>query len=195
MSYAEKFLKSRGKLCSIARTPIVTSYVSMKRSSKSTNNTGIRDAAWEGLILADAGLASGEVFSIGSSEYLVQSVDNDSSSREDIFFCVKTNADLMHKRFVETVDENHNVVQQWQVQVSSVPAFGQIVTANLRQEDPGLLDATKYVFQIPKFSNSISAVALDRMVYDGSNFQVESVDNTGLRGISRVQLSTDTRPD
>jgi len=192
MSYAEKFLKAYGNTCSIARTPIVTSKVSMKRSSKSTSNIGIRDAAWEGLILADAGLASGEIFSVSANEYLVQSVDRDPESGEDIFFCVKTNADLMHKRFIETTDENNNVVQEWQVQVSSVPSFGQIVTANLRQEDPGLLDATKYLFQVPK---SISSVALDRMFYDGSNYQVESVDNTGLRGISRIQLSSDLRPD
>jgi len=192
MSYAGKMLNARGLSCSISRTPIITSKVSMKRSSKSTSNIGIRDAAWEGLILADAGLASGEVFSVSTNEYLIQSVDNDPESGEDIFFCVKTNADLMHERFVETVDENNNVVQEWQVQVSSVPSYGAIVTANLRQEDPGLLDATKYVFQVPK---SISAIALDRMVYDGSNYQVESVDSIGLIGVLRIQLSTDLRPD
>lgn len=195
MSYAEKFLKARGRLCTISRTPALTTYVSMKRSSKSVTNIGQRDAAWEGLILSEAGLASGEVFSIDSNKYLIQSVDSDPESGEDIFFCVKTNADLMHMRFTETTDGSNNVIQKWQVLISSVVAYGQVVTAKLRQAEPGLLDATKYVFQVPK---SISAVALDRMIFGAgpnNKYQVESIDDIGLPGISQIQLSSDTRPD
>lgn len=192
MSYASKLLNARGLSCSIARTPIVTSKVSMKRSSKSTANIGIRDAAWEGLILADAGLASGEVFTVNTNKYLVQSVDNDPASGEDIFFCTRTNANLMHKRFVETVDANNNVVQAWQVQVSSVPSFIQVVTSQLRQFDPGLLEQTKYLAQA---SCLVSAAILeDRMIYNSKNLMVVSIDDA-MSGIYKLQLGTDVRPD
>jgi hypothetical protein len=75
---------------------------------------------------------------------------------------------------------------------ASVTAYAEVVTYRLRQEDPGLLDQTRHVVQVPK---SISAVALDRMIMEGSNYQVESINSSGLEGISIVQLGVDVRPD
>jgi hypothetical protein len=74
--------------------------------------------------------------------------------------------------------------------VSSVPAFVEVVTAALRQEDPGLLDVTKYVAQAPK---SISAALLDRMIFENGSYQIVSIDSIGLPGISKIQLSIDLR--
>lgn len=191
MSYAAKHLQSRGQQCTILRTPAVQSCVSLKRSSKSTFSPGNREAFWEGLILASSALASGEVFQIGSDKYLTQSANTDPASGELALFAAKTNATLTHQRYTETVDDYGNITQAWTMLNADVPAFGQIVTAELRQADPGLLDSARYLFQAAK---SLGIQKMDRMIYNGANYQVDSVDDVALAGVVRLQLGVDARP-
>jgi hypothetical protein len=191
MSYAEKYLKAHGQTCSISRTPPATSKVSIKRSTRASRDLGIREAYWEGLILADALLQSGEVLTIGADKYLVQSVNMDYASTEHAFFAAKCNAALQHKREEETLDENNNPVKDWVTKNTDVYAYGEIVTYQLRQFDPGLLEQTRYIFQVPK---SMGVLELDRIVYNGDNYQVVSIDDIGMRGVDRVQLGVDLRP-
>lgn len=195
MAYAERFLKAHGQDAVIQRDVPVNTKVSIKRSSRAAYNIGLREGYWEGLVLADAGLQSGEVLTIGSDNYLVQSVNFDPASGECAFFAAKANAALTHKRLVETVDENNNFVLTWQTINADVPAYGEIVTYQLRQFDPGLLPGTRYIFQVPK---SIGVIELDRMIYgEGPNnkYQVDSIDDVALKGIVRIQLSVDVRAD
>jgi hypothetical protein len=191
MSYAGKFLKSKGQGCTINRTPAATSKVSIKRSTRSSRDLGSREAYWEGLILADALLQSGEVLTIGADKYLVQSVNADPASAEHAFFAAKCNAILQHKREEETLDENNNPIKIWATINADVDAYGEIVTYQLRQFDPGLLEQTRYIFQVPK---SLGVLELDRIVYNGDNYQVVSIDDVALKGIDRIQLAVDLRP-
>lgn len=194
MSYAGKFLKSKGQTCSINRTPPATSKVSIKRSTRASRDVGMREAYWEGLIMADAALQSGEILTIDSDKYLVQSVNTDYASAEHAFFSAKCNAVLQHKRETETLDENNNPVKAW-VDVDptkpNIDAYGEIVTYQLRQFDPGLLEQTRYIFQVPK---SLGVMELDRIVYNGNNYQVVSIDDVALKGVVRIQLAVDLRP-
>lgn len=194
MSYAEKFLKSRGQDCIIERTIPVNSKVSIKRSTKASRDLGIREGYWEGLILYDAGLKSGDILSIRDIKYLVQTVDYDPASMECALFAAKCNAILKHKRYVEDLDENNNIIQEWQdvnPDFINIPSYGEIITYRLRQEDPGLLDSTKYTFQVPK---SLGVVLLDRFVFNDDPYQVDSIDDVGMAGVARIQVSQDTRP-
>jgi hypothetical protein len=191
MSYAGKMLKARGQSCTINRTPVTTSKVSIKRSTKSSTDLGSREAYWEGLILADALLQSGEVLTIEGENYLVQSVNADPASTEHAFFSAKSNASLTHKREVETLDENNNPIKIWATINAEVPSYIEIVTSSLRQFDPGLLEQTRYVVQVPK---SIGVIMLDRLVLEDGNYQVVSINNAGLQGISILQLAVDLRP-
>lgn len=194
MSYAEKFLKSRGQDCIIERTVPVNTKVSIKRSTKASRDLGVREGYWEGLILADSNLKSGEIITIRDNKYLVQSTNYDPASMEYAFFSAKCNAIIQHKRYVEDVDENFNPIQEWQhvnPNKPNIACYGEIVTSRLRQEEPGLLDNTIYIFQVPK---SLGIAMLDRFVY-GKNYQVVSIDDIGLEGVARVQLGMDNRPD
>ncbi|OPX46400.1 hypothetical protein CLHUN_02160 [Ruminiclostridium hungatei] len=194
MSYAGNFLKSRGQTCTILRDIPVNSKVSIKRSTRSSRDLGSREAYWEGLILADAALQSGEVLDILGNKYLVQSANADPASGETAFFSAKCNAVIQHMRFVEDTDENNNVIQEWQTLHADVSCYGEIITYRLRQEDPGLLDSTKYTFQVPK---SLGVVLLDRFVYGegkDNKYKVSSIDEIGMSGVSRIQLESDTRP-
>lgn len=195
MSYAGNFLKAKGQDCIINRAVPAHSKVSIKRSTRASRDLGSREGYWEGLILADAMLQSGELLSItddrGMERYLVQTVNTDYASGEHAFFSAKCNAVIQHQRLVEVIDENNNVVQEWQAVNPDVSCYGEIITYRLRQEDPGLLDGTKYTFQVPK---SLGVLLLDRFAYNGGNYQVASIDDIGLSGVSRVQLTEDTRP-
>jgi len=192
MSYAETFLKAHGQDAVIQRAIPQNTKVSIKRSTKSSRDLGSREGYWEGLVLADAGLQSGEVLTIGIDNYLVQSVNLDPASGEHAFFAAKANAMITHKQLDETVDENNNLIRTWKTLNSNVAAYGEIVTYQLRQFDPGLLSQTRYIFQVPK---SIGVIELDRIIYNGSNYQVDSIDDVALKGIVRIQLSVDVRAD
>ncbi len=161
-----------------------------KRSSKSVSNPGTRDAMWEGLVLTTSSLVGGEVMNVGVDRYLVMSVTSDVASGELAWYGAKSNTTLEQQRYVESLDANNNIVQSWSPLAVSVAAYGQIVTAELRQFDPGLLDSSKYVFWVP---SSLGVQELDRLVMGGSNYQVDAVDDVMLDGVDRLQCGTDVR--
>ncbi len=194
MSYAGKYLKAKGQDCIINKTPAITTKVSIKQLTKSANNLGNREALREGLVLKTAGALSGDILTINTEKYIVQSINEDFASSEDAFFAAKCNAILVHKRLGESADTKGNVVQQWNIVNSNVNGYGEIITYTLRQYDPGLLPQTRYIFQVPK---NLGIVELDRIIYgDGNNntYKVESIDDIALKGVVRMQLSKDTRP-
>ncbi len=191
MSYAAKFLKSKGQDCIINRATPVNTKVSIKRSTNASRDLGAREGYWQGLILADVNLQSGEIITIENNEYLVQTVTFDVASGECAFFAAKCNTILQHQRYDEDVDSNRNIVLEWKTLNSDVYSYGEIVTYRLRQEDPGLLDSTKYTFQVPKY---LDVKLLDRFVFNDENYQVVSIDDIGLSGVARVQATADTRP-
>lgn len=191
MSYAEKFLLAHGQDAVIYRDTQINTKVSIKRSSRAVYNIGLREGYWEGLVLAETELQSGEILIIGNDRFLVQSVNADYASTEHAFFAAKCNAVIQHKREEETLDDNNNLVKDWVTKNANVDAYGEIVTYQLRQYDPGLLEQTRYIFQVPK---SIGVIELDRIVYNGSNYQVVSIDDVALKGVVRIQLAVDLRP-
>lgn len=191
MSYAGNFLKSRGQDCTILRDIPVISKVSIKRSTNSSRDLGSREAYWEGLILAESNVKSGEVLEIFGDKYLVQSANFDHASGETAFFSAKSNAVIQHMRYVEDADINDNINQEWHILNADAPCCGEVITYRLRQEDPGLLDSTKYTFQVSK---TLGIVLLDRFVHDNKKYQVDSIDEIGMSGVARVQCSDDNRP-
>jgi head-tail adaptor len=190
MSYAAKYLQANGQSCTIIRDPTSPSYISLKKVSNSTTDLGMREAFWEGLILANSNLVSGEIFQIGNDKYLTMSTITDKTTGELYVSAAKTNATLTHSRKEEAADTSGNITETWTALHSNISAYGQIVTAELRRTDPGLVDNAKYVFQLPK---NIGVQAMDRLIYNGIDYQVESVDDIALLGVVRAQLSIDIR--
>jgi len=195
MSYAEKFLKAKGQDCIINRPEPFLTKVSIKRSTKAIRDLGAREGYWEGLMLANANLQSGEILIIGNNKYLVQSVNFDPASGECAFFAAKCNAVLQHLRLYDTdINEYNEVIKEWLPVNPDTPfidAYGEIITYRMRQEDLGLLDSTKYTFQVPKH---LGIKFLDRLIYNDNHYQVVSIDEIGLSGVVRVQAAVDTRP-
>ena len=188
--YATKFLKSKGQDCTILRSPVnISTKVSLARATRAIRIYGAREAHWQGLILSDSGLVSGDVFQANNMTFLAQSVNNDPASSELAWFAVIVNATLGHWRLEEKVEDG-NIIVEWD-EKDDVYAFGEVITAELRQRDPGLLEGTLYIFQVPKNANMKE---LDRVVYEGKNYRVNSIDNIAMDGIVRIQAGIDTRP-
>lgn len=192
MTYAEKFLNSHGQTITIQRNPTVTTKASLKRSTKAVRDPGIRDSSWEGLALPDSNLVSGEIFSVGTDKYLVQSANLDVASGAIAFFAAKVNSTLTPLRRTEELDDEYNLVVTWKWTPASttIDAFGQVVTYALRQYDPGLLESSRYIFYLP---SSYGVQVLDRLVLNGENLMVNAIDPLMLEGVVRVQAGTDTR--
>jgi hypothetical protein len=186
MSYVGKFLMAAGRPCTILRATPIESYVSLRRASRSTRRG---EAYWEGLILADTNLTSGDILQIGLDKFLVHYTH--ASSGELAWFGAKANAAVSIYRYAELADENGNIIQDWELVASNVPAYGEIVTASLRAQDPGLLPNTRLLLQIPK---SVNAQVMDRIVLGDKKYQLDSLDDVMLQGIARLQLSEDLRP-
>lgn len=206
MNYTTKYLKSKGQDCLIPRPMIGTAVglgelfdpgykyptkISLKRATTAIRIYGARESHWEGLILPDSGLISGEVFEANNMTFLTQSVNIDPASNVLTWFAVTVNAMLEHWRSTETVDANYHIIEEW-TKKGDVPAYGEIVTAELRQRDIGLLEGTLYIFQIPK---NADVQLLDRIIYEGKNYQVNSLDSAAMPGITRLQCGADQRPD
>ena len=193
-TYAERFIKSKGENAVIERTPPIYTKVSIKRSTRSARDLGVRDAYWEGILPIENNLQSGEYITIRENKHLVQSVNFDKECLEMAFFATKCNCIINHQREIETgVDEWNQVTKEWKnvnADFVDIPSYCEIVTYRMRQEDPGLLSSTKYLFQLPK---SLNIKELDRICYNDEKLRVDSINDTGLDGLVIVQVTDDVR--
>lgn len=191
MAYARRFLEAHGQDCKILRTPVVDTKISIKRSTRAIRDFGAREAHWEGLIPLEVNLQSGELFEIDGKRYLVQSVVFDPASRETACYVVKTNCVLQHQRQVRTVDKTTKIASvSWDTINENIDSYGEIVTVEMRHRDPGILQATRYIFQLPK---ALDVRQLDRIVFNGDNYRVDAINDVGMEGIVRIQVSEDNR--
>jgi len=193
-SYAENYLKAYGTPCTILRAVPIQSFVSMRNATRAIIDLAARESYFEGLILTDAGLVSGDIIRVGNNDYIIQSVIDDFTFGEKFFYAVKSNMTLTLKKPVKNVDANKNVIVSWQPVNSNITAYVEVVNYRLRQSNAGLLEQTLYIAQLPKL---YSIELLYRIVFNSNNkkYQVESIDDVGLQGIVQIQLSADRRPD
>jgi hypothetical protein len=183
-------VNQNGEACSVVtRDPAVDSLCVLSHSTKSGMSFANRTDYWDGLIPSSVGVASGEVVSVVGKEVLVMSVVDELRGVTS-FMGVKSNASLDWNRQTTSVDANYNVITVWETVSAGIPAYGQLVTAQLRQEDPGLLPSTKYLFYLPA---SYGLQRMDRVVMNAANCQVDDLDGIILDGILRLQCSEDTR--
>lgn len=191
MDYTERFLKRKGQDATItSRTPAAASKAFVDPASRTGFRVADRDSYWDGMILSDAALQPGELVSVGGKTILVMSTDADPVSGQTKFMGAKANISLTWQRHTVSTDANNNVVITWPTVSAGIPAFGQLVTAYLRQEDPGLLPSTKYLLHVPA---SYNIAVMDRVVFNAVSCQVDALDDIILKGIIRLQVSEDTR--
>lgn len=186
----------------INRDVPVQARVSLKHSTRGTN-FGLRESAFEGWI--DTLIATGETFTAGSYTYLIHALETLSDAYE--FTARRCNSLITLLTLTVTEDEYGNMIQKFTEIVEDLNCYGQIVTASLRETDPGLLHTTTRVYTIPDVGLKI----LDRLIhkctqqqvidlgavydstYQGARFKVDCIDDILIPGLIRVQVSPDMR--
>jgi len=179
-----------GQDCAISpRNPAVASKCVLTPAAKGGLRIIDRDNFWEGLIPSDKAVKSGETVSVSSRTVLVMSIIDDMRGITR-FMGARINTILDWKRETPSVDANNNVNMTWSSISSGVQVFSQLITAELRQENPGLLPGIKYLVFIPSRYN---IKQMDRVVFNGVSCRVDYADTIILDGINRLQCSEDTR--
>ncbi|MFB5761108.1 hypothetical protein [Paenibacillus medicaginis] len=148
------------------------------------------------------------VFSPESLVYrgsLVQTEDNflvltlrKTVDRDNYCSLIKTNALIEVQRYQQSYDSNDNPISGPEfVSVSAdVVCFAQYVTAELRQQEPGLLPSTVFVLQMQttvdvKRPEETSTSIPDRIVMGEKTYRVDVVDRVKYPNLLHVQLSED----
>jgi hypothetical protein len=113
---------------------------------------------------------------------------------------VKTNALIDVYRYGQLEDINGDPISEpdYLPVVSNVIAYVQYITAELRQQDIGLLATTEYILVVQKTvdikkPNDPSLYRPDRVVLNGRNYQVDVVDDVKMPNLYHIQLSVDLR--
>jgi hypothetical protein len=150
-------------------------------------------------------MAVGETFTAGSYTYLIHALETLSDAYE--FTARRCNSLITLLTLTVTEDEYGNMIQTFTEIVEDQNCYGQIVTASLRETDPGLLPTTTRVYTIPDVGLKI----LDRLIhkctqqqaidlgvvydstYQGARFKVDCIDDILIPGLIRVQVSPDMR--
>lgn len=150
-------------------------------------------------------MSIGETFTAGSYTYLIHALDALSDAYE--FTARKCNSLISLLSLTVSEDEYGNMIQTFADTVTDQDCYGQIVTASLRETDPGLLPTTTRIYTIP----DISVKVLDRLIhqctqqqaidmgavydstYGGARFKVDCIDDILIPGLIRVQVSPDMR--
>lgn len=190
MSYTGQFITAYGDACIIRGTTPVSTYVCLSQSTRALNDLGIREAAYEGLILSDSGLESGDVFDIDTVAYLTLSTSYRRMMDELAILAIRSNATINQKRETGST-VNNNVVYNFNTLNRTVPCFLQALTYEMRASNPGYLVETKFLCFLPK---NIGVQVMDRITYGYVNYRVVSVDALSVTGISRLQMDNDMRP-
>ncbi|WP_025683754.1 hypothetical protein [Paenibacillus maysiensis] len=113
---------------------------------------------------------------------------------------VKTNAVIEVQRYQQAYDANDNPIgdPDFVSVAADIVCFAQYVTAQLRQQEPGLLPSTVFTLQLQttvdvRDPQDSSLSAPDRIVMGGKTYQVDVVDRIKYPNLLHVQLSEDRR--
>jgi hypothetical protein len=134
-------------------------------------------------------IVTGDAIVIGSETYFVMAAYHDAPVGVYVAQLAKVNVNLVHKRWITTYDEYGNPTTEWQTITALLPAYAEIVTPRMRQEDLGLLETTVIVF----YTTTIPKVE-DRLSAGDRHYKVDVVDTLALNNLAKVQGGIDNRP-
>jgi hypothetical protein len=177
--------------CLINDTP---EKVILSRETKATSVMG-KEYVYNGLFAPNSIIALGDIVEVVAS-YMVLTM-RQTVERDKYCSLLKTNAVIDIQRYGREFDGNRNPVgkPKFLTVEAGAACFAQFVTGDLRQDEPGLLETTKYLLVLQK-SVDIERpqnANPDRIILDGRPYRVDVVDNIKYPNLLNVQLSEDTR--
>ncbi|MDH2330481.1 MULTISPECIES: hypothetical protein [Paenibacillus] len=171
--------------------------VILSRDTKATTIIG-KEYMYNGLFSSKSPVKQGDIVQ-NDDHFLVQTL-RPTTEKDKYCSLIKTNAMVEVQRYQQAYDVNDNPVGN--VEFTSVAAdvvcFTQYVTAQLRQQEPGLLPSTVFTLQLQttvdvRDPQDSSLSAPDRIVMGGKTYQVDVVDRIKYPNLLHVQLSEDRR--
>lgn len=169
----------------------VADKVILSRDSKGSSIVG-KEYVYNGRFAPMSFVQNGSLVAAVDS-YLVQTL-RVTPDADKYCSMVKTNALIDVKRYGQPTVGDPDYLPV----ASGVKAYAQYVTAELRQQDIGLLATTEYISVVQKTvdiknPNDPSLYRPDRFVLNGRNYQVDVVDDFKFPNLYHVQLSVDLR--
>lgn len=173
----------------------VSDKVILSRETKATTIIG-KEYMYNGMFAPSSSVKPGDMLDNGDT-FFVQTLRL-TTEKDKYCSLVKTNATIIVLRYSQEYDDNDNPIgdAEYKPVVENVLAFAQLVTAQLRQDDPGLLHTTTHTLQLQKsvdIKDPQDAIHPDLVVMNGNTYQVDSVDVVKYPNLLHVQLSDSVR--
>ncbi|MMZ48446.1 hypothetical protein D1872_101150 [compost metagenome] len=182
----------RHSLCTVNGEPDV---VILSRETKATTIIG-KEYMYNGLFSSKSLVKPGDIVQ-NESSLLVQTLRT-TTEKDKYCSLIKTNALIEVQRYHQSYDSNDNPIgdPDFVSVAANVVCFAQYVTAQLRQQEPGLLPSTVFVLQMQttvdvKSPEETSTAIPDRIVMSGKTYRVDVVDRIKYPNLLHVQLSED----
>ncbi|MEK4456838.1 hypothetical protein [Paenibacillus sp. FSL R10-2748] len=171
--------------------------VILSRDTKATTIIG-KEYMYNGLFSSKSPVKQGDIVQ-NDDHFLVQTL-RPTTEKDKYCSLIKTNAMVEVQRYQQAYDVNDNPVgdAEFTSVAADVVCFTQYVTAQLRQQEPGLLPSTVFTLQLQttvdvRDPQDSSLSAPDRIVMGGKTYQVDVVDRIKYPNLLHVQLSEDRR--
>ncbi|WP_339309799.1 hypothetical protein NZ043_27785 [Paenibacillus sp. FSL k6-2145] len=171
--------------------------VILSRETKATTVMG-KEYVYNGLFSPDSLVERGSLVRTDDS-FLVQTLRNTVDTDK---YCslIKTNVTIEVQRYMQEYDANDNPKgkPEFVPVAAEVIGFAQQVSAQLKQEDPGLLPTTSLVLLSQtnvdvREPSDPALVSPDRIVIAGKKYQVDVVDLIKYPNLLHIQLCEDRR--
>ncbi|KAA8782515.1 hypothetical protein EC604_01460 [Paenibacillus amylolyticus] len=171
--------------------------VILSRETKATTILG-KEYVYNGLFSPKSTVAPGDIIQ-NDMTFLVQTL-RFTTMKDKYCSLIKTNATIQIQRFTQEYDDYDNPKGKpvFVPAASDVVGFVQHVTAQLKQEDPGLLPTTTLVLLLQtnvdvKEPSDPLLTQPDRIVIAGKKYQVDVVDRIKYPNLLFIQLCEDRR--
>jgi len=171
--------------------------VILSRETKATTVMG-KEYVYNGLFSPDSMVERGSLVRTSDS-FLVQTIRNTVDTDK---YCslIKTNVTAEVQRYKQAFDTNDNPKgkPEFVPVAAEVIGFAQRVSAQLKQEDPGLLPTTSLILLLQtdvdvREPSDPTLMSPDRIVISGKKYQVDVVDRIKYPNLLYIQFCEDRR--
>ncbi|WP_145148490.1 hypothetical protein [Paenibacillus xylanexedens] len=171
--------------------------VILSRETKATTVLG-KEYMYNGLFAPKSPVLPGDVVQ-NDMTFLIQTL-RFTATKDKYCSLIKTNVTAEVQRYMQEFDTNDNPKgkPEFTLVAGDIIGFAQHVSAQLRQEEPGLLSTTSLVLLLQTSVNvrepsDPALVSPDRIVIAGKKYQVDVVDRIKYPNLLYIQLCEDRR--
>jgi len=149
-----------------------------------------------GLFAPESIVKPGDTVRVDGLDPLIVLSLRPNTERDKTTVMVESNGTAIVQRLSKQYDANDNPIGEDFVQIAEAPGYLELVSGDMRQRDPGLLETTTHILQVPidtDVPEGKDGVHPARVVFGDSKLQVSVVNRYKYPGALYVQLTEDNR--